>query len=483
MEMSNDRVDFKCNMEHAATAFPHFWEHTVGSCHATMALRADWQKQLTRCHMELGFSHVRFHGLLCDDMGTLVNENNQFVYSFFNADQVCDFLLSIGMRPFMELSFMPTALASGVDIVFHYKGNVTPPRDFDEWEALIYKLVQHWVTRYGIEEVSNWFFEIWNEPNLKAFWTGTQADYFRLYRHAANAIKRVDHRLAVGGPATADNAWIPEFLDFCKINDVAADFVSTHHYPTDDFGKPGDDTITQLSDSRRSVLREEVAKVRSQAGNLPVYYTEWCTSSNPFDDLHDLPYAAAFIIKTVMEAQGYVNGYSYWTFSDIFEENYFASVPFHGGFGLLNIYGIPKPVYRAFHLLRGIGENILPVDGSHETVDVWVTQRPGITKILITNWALPRHPIKTELVRVQLNNPGKVRSSFVERIDDTHANARQAWVEMGQPGSLTPVQVSALELASTLVKEQIKIGGEPDAVFIEIDMPPQGCACITLEIE
>ena len=96
------------------------------------------------------------------------------------------------MRPFVELSFMPTALASGAKTVFHYRGNVTPPRDYKQWSTLIRTLVAHWVGRYGVQEVSEWFFEVWNEPNLKAFWTGTQKDYFKLYRVTADAIKTVD---------------------------------------------------------------------------------------------------------------------------------------------------------------------------------------------------------------------------------------------------------------------------------------------------
>ncbi len=480
--MDLETINFICSITDSTQPFPHFWKHTVGSGHATLALRADWQRQISRCHRELGFKHVRFHGILSDNLSTLVNENNELVYSFFNADQICDFLLSIGMRPFMELSFMPLTLSSGKETVFHYKDNVTPPKNYENWETLIHKLVQHWVDRYGIAEVSNWFFEIWNEPNLSAFWTGTKLDYFHLYQHAARAIKKINKSLQVGGPATADNAWVTDFVNFCKKNKVPFDFISTHQYPTDDFGKPGDDTIAQLAQSKRSVLRDEAAKVKAEAGKKPVYYTEWCTSSNPFDDLHDQPYAAAFITKTVMEAQGYVKGYSYWTFSDIFEENYFSSIPFHGGFGLLNIYGIPKPSYRAYQLLSGIGEHILPVSGTHPTADIWVTIKPGVIKLLITNWALPKHPIKTEMIRIHLKNVGKILSSFVERIDETHANARKAWVEMEQPRTLTQEAVSALELASSLRKEPIHIIREKKSAFIEIDMPAQGTACITLEI-
>jgi xylan 1,4-beta-xylosidase len=155
---------------------------------------------------------VRFHGLLSDDVGTVVTHKDELLYSFFNADQIIDFLLSIGVRPFVELSFMPTALASGSKTVFNYRGNVTPPRDYAQWSTLIHTLVGHWVDRYGIHEVSEWFFEVWNEPNLKAFWTGTQRDYFRLYRVTAAAIKTIDPSLKVGGPATARDGWIEEFL-------------------------------------------------------------------------------------------------------------------------------------------------------------------------------------------------------------------------------------------------------------------------------
>jgi len=481
-------MEFICDLKNSTESFPHFWEHTVGSCHATMALRADYQKQLARCSAELGFRHVRFHGLLSDDMGTLMDENDQLVYSFFNADQICDFLLSIGMRPFMELSFMPSTLSSGDDIVFHYKGNVTPPRDYSQWETLINKLVKHWVDRYGIEEVSLWFFEVWNEPNLNAFWKGTQADYFKLYQYTARAIKNVHASLKVGGPATADNKWIPEFLDFCEQNNVPVDFVSTHHYPTDDFGQPGDDTIAQLASSTRSALKKEAAKAKEESKGRPLYYTEWCTSSNPFDELHDDPYAAAFIIKTIMEAHGLVEGYSYWTFSDIFEENYFCSDPFHGGFGLMNIYGIPKPAYRAFELLHRAGNEMLKVEGEHETVDVWITRdndtltiRNTLT-IFVTNWALPRHDIKTETITIHLGGINSVENAYLERIDDTHANARGAWEAMGKPGSLTPLMVDNLEWKSSLLKEAVDVNTNDNAITITLTILPQATACITLEL-
>ncbi|HEY3476494.1 MAG TPA: hypothetical protein VGK56_17900, partial [Anaerolineales bacterium] len=247
--------EFTCDLLGTSTPFPHYWEHTVGSGHAPLALRADWQAQLKRVHEELGFRHVRFHGLLSEPMGTLVTHADEFLYSFYNADQIIDFLLSNGMRPFMELSFMPVSLASGSKTVFHYQSNVTPPKNHQQWSTLIYKLVQHWVDRYGIREVSRWFLEVWNEPNLHHFWTGDQEDYFKLYRHTVEPIKAIDASLQVGGPATAQTEWVAEFLNFCEKENLPADFITTHYYPTDAFGEVGAETEKKLAGAPLDVMR------------------------------------------------------------------------------------------------------------------------------------------------------------------------------------------------------------------------------------
>ncbi len=474
-------TSFSCDLAGAATKLPHFWEHTIGSGHATLALRTDWQAQMRRSHKELGFRHVRMHGLLSDDMGTLIAEGNTLFYSFFNTDQIFDFLLSIGMKPFVELSFMPTALASGDKTVFHYRANVTPPKDYAQWATLIRKLVTHWVDRYGLTEVRQWFFEVWNEPNLDDFGSGKQDEYFKLYRYTVEAIKSVDDELKVGGPATAVNAWIDDFLGYCTKNKLSADFISTHHYPTDAFGEPGDDTEAQLAKSRRSVLREEAREVQRKAGDRPVYYTEWCTSSNPRDPMHDEPYAAAFITKTIMEANGLVQGYSYWTFSDIFEENYFPSVPFHGGFGLLNIHGIPKSAYRAYELLHDLGTDLLPVEGAHPTVDVWIVRGEGIVTVLFTNYALPRHPIRTETIKASLGGSDGPRGATIRRIDADHANAKRRWQEMGSPNYLSAALVDELNAVSECESKPHPFDFQNGDLAFEVTLPPLSVAAITFE--
>jgi xylan 1,4-beta-xylosidase len=474
-------ASFSCDFTAKAVALPHFWEHTVGSGHATLALRADWQAQLRRAHDELGFRHVRFHGILCDGMGTLIDQDNQPLYSFFNTDQIFDFLLSIRMKPFVELSFMPRMLSSSGQVIFRYEANVSKPNDYGQWSVLIRKLVAHWVERYGPDEVRQWFFEVWNEPNLTAFGSGRQDDYFKLYQCTAEAVKSVDRELKVGGPATAANAWIDDFLAFCAGNDLPADFISTHHYPTDSFGKPGDDTETQLAESRRSVLRDEAREARSQAGDRPLYYTEWCTSSNPRDPMHDEPYASAFIVKTVMEANGLVEGYSYWTFSDIFEENYFPSQAFHGGFGLMNLHGIAKPAYRAFELLHSLGTELLPVTGSHATVDAWVVRDGNSATLLLDNFALPRHAIKNETVTVELSGAPKPLAASIRRIDADHANAKRGWLEMGSPEYLDAAAVVALHKASEMTPETQQFHHQDGVTRVEVAIPPFGIAAIRLD--
>jgi xylan 1,4-beta-xylosidase len=473
-------VNFKCCLSAATTPLRHVWEHTVGSCHAPLALRADWQAQLHRCHAELGCQRVRFHGLLCDDVGTHVRVGGRTLDSFFNADRIVDFLLSIGMQPFVELSFMPAALASGTATVFSYRANVTPPTDYGQWAALVGRLAAHWVRRYGADEVRRWYFEVWNEPNLPAFWAGTQAEYFELYRVTAEALKSVDAGLKVGGPATAANAWLEAFLAFCDQNGLPADFVSTHHYPNDPLWSMTQDTESELAGAHRNALREAIVAACRQTVGRPLLYTEWNASSNPRYPRQDEPYAAAFAVRSALGASDLTEAYAFWTFTDLFEENYFPSVPFHGGFGLLTLHGIPKPTYRAFELLHRLADERLPVEGDHETVDVWVARRNASVTVLLTNHALPRQPIRAERVRVELADAPPVRTVMLERIDDEHANAKAAWRALGAPEYPTAAQIERLEEASRLRDEPQSWAYEGGTLRLDLDLPPHAVAALTV---
>jgi xylan 1,4-beta-xylosidase len=478
---------FTADLRSVAIPLRQPWQWCVGSGHATLALRADWQTHLAQARRDLGFHHVRFHGILGDDMGTLICQSAEPLYSFFNTDRIFDFLLSIGMKPVVELSFMPRALSSGGNTVFHYRGNITPPKDYAQWGELIRRLAGHWVERYGIEEVSQWIFECWNEPNLKQFWAGGQADYFQLYRSTALAIKSVDQRLAIGGPATAANAWIDEFLSYCAKARIAADFVSTHYYPTDAFGAIDADTISQLEHSPPGVMRTRALEARAAAGKRPLYYTEWSVSSKPHDPLHDSCSAAALAVRIAMSVDDVVDGYSYWTFSDIFEESYFPSVPFHGGFGMMNLYGIPKPIYRAFQMLRGLGNELVAATGEHATVAMWVGSAVGrreeATDVVLINQAMPGHAIGNESVRLRVMHAAnmKAKTMTIARVDDTHANPERAWREMGAPTYLKAAQVAALMTASEATPEPIQAIASAGALEIDLVLAPQSVNHLLVE--
>lgn len=473
-------ISFDCTLAGASTPLTHAWEHTVGSGRALLALRADWRDHLRRAHLDLGFRHVRFHGMLDDDMGTLICQNDKLLYSFFNIDSIFDYLLSIGMQPFAELSFMPAALASGNTTVFRYRGNVTPPKDYQQWGGLIDKLVRHWIMRYGAREVAQWCLEVWNEPNLEAFWTGGQEGYHELYKTTARAIKNIDPALKVGGPSSAQNAWIPEFLMFCDQQNLPVDFLTTHYYPTDAFGKIGADTLTQLEHAPRHVMRDRAREAQSQARGLPLYYTEWNVSSNPRDPLHDQSFAAAYAANIALSVDPFVAGYSFWTFTDIFEENYFPSVPFHGGFGLLNLQGIPKPVYRAFELLHGLGDRLYPVQGCHETLDVRVSGGDRAVTVFVTNYAMPRHAIATESLRIRLTGVPPPVSAQLSRIDDDHANPRRAWEDMGEPTYPSSREVEVLHEASRVSPQPHPVRAADGTIEFDLVMPPQSVAALRM---
>ena len=460
-----------------------YWTKCVGSCHAATALREDWRRQLKTCREEFGFEYVRFHGLLDDDMSVcLRKEDGSVEYSFFNVDSIFDFLLDIGMKPFIELSFMPGALASGSKTVFHYLGNITPPKSYDEWADLVGTLASHLIQRYGAEEVRKWFFEVWNEPNLDMFWAGTMQEYFLLYQSAALAIKKVDSKLAVGGPSTAIDAWIPELREFCSKQGVPLDFISTHHYPTDAAFGLGLDMEEQMARSERGVLNTRIRKALEEAGPLPLYYTEWNNSPSPRDPYHDTPYNAAFIVKTITDNLGLIDCYSFWTFSDIFEESGFSSIPFHGGFGLMNIHGIPKPSYRAFQLLSRLsGDRLeIAVNEGSPTVDYVASYSQEGMTILVSNHQVPLSPIQAERISLTVKGIRGVRSVSLERIDEEHANPKKAWMEMGSPTYLDRGQIQTLMKASELAGETVDWTADANGVTIDLIIQPHSAVAISI---
>lgn len=479
-------VTYKINCEEAGYAYPHYWEYCVGSCHAATVLREDVREQIRKAHKDCGFTHLRFHGLFDDDMSVVFSPMMGFgepVISFYNIDNIFDFLLETGMKPFVELGFMPTSLASGTQICFHYKGNVTPPADYGKWNAFIRKFAEHLIERYGKEEVESWPFEVWNEPNLNFFFDGTQEDYFKLYENTARSLKEVDENIRVGGPATSVNAWIPEFIGFCKKNQVPLDFITTHHYPSDDPlstmgmngpGKKGsmvadpemEQKMQDMSPEEmqklieqftrhenknpRDILAQMTKKAKEEAGDYPLYYTEWNGSIE-----YDTCYQAAFVAQTLSYNHGLVEGYSFWTVSDIFEEMGMKPGPFKNEFGIQTNHGIAKPVYRLFQALHEAGDIRLQTEGSHERAEVLALKKDGEVMVFVYNHDLERRNVQRE--EIELTLEGRVKSVTKAVIDEYHCNPLKAWEDMGRPEYLKKEHLRVLEEASKLIYEEVPV--------------------------
>lgn len=482
-------VQFQVNLDRQ-TPFEHFWERSVGSCHAALGNRQDWRDQLTKVHSELGFQMVRFHGLLDEDMSVVLQDRygKQF-YSFYNVDYLFDFILKLGMKPLVELSYMPDLLASGPETLFHYKANVSPPKSHHAWYDLIYQLVKHLVGRYGIDEVASWYFEVWNEPNNGAFWSGTQQQYFELYNTSAVAIKTVSQRLRVGGPATMQSLWVDDFIQYCQRYKVPFDFVSTHEYPTD-FQPFTRDNLRIALTKTRALVDKMVSK------NFPLLYTEYNAG---LDDIgggtqffQDSSYAAAFVVKSVLDVDGVVDVLSYWTFSDIFEEHGMKSEPFNGQFGMLTIQGIAKPVYRAFQLLHMAGDrrNQVLYSTNTSTVDVLsvMSREKKEVMLFVSNFDVPDNVPRSyvALVNVNLESGYKLvdNSATLVTVDENSSNAFTQWKKMGKPAYPTQSELKLLHEASELKPRPIQftMDGQSKAIF-KLELAPYSLSVITVELQ
>jgi len=490
---------FKLDSKGPAEPFTHYWEFCVGSGHAVMGLRRDWQEQLEKTVRELGFKYVRFHGILDDDMSVCVRdggyfetgENRKVRYNFHNIDLHFDFLLGIGVKPFVELSFMPQTLASGSQTCFHYRANVTPPRDYAEWVELISRLTEHLIDRYGIDEVRAWPFEVWNEPNLPFFFAGTRDDYFKLYEHTARAIKAVDGEIKVGGPATSINAWVAETVEFCRENNVPLDFISTHHYPSDDpLWRNSELTPEEFFKQnagkervyKRGVLKEMAGRTREAAGCLPLFYTEWNSSAQLPDNLHDAPYSAALVAKALADNHGIVDAYAFWTFSDLFEERGQFGGPFHGGFGLQTIQGIAKPTYRVFEMFHRLGSEKLEVAGeAHATVEALAVRGGDTLHVLVFNHNVQGEAIGDENVIIHIENISDTAGATLARVDDYHGNAKKLWNELGSPQYPSFSEINEMMKASELADEDIPVKNDADAISVGFIIPAHGVALLTFK--
>lgn len=439
------------------------FKECIGAGRANEGLRADWQQQLAMVKKECDFKYIRMHGLLSDDMGVYSeDEKGNPIYNFQYIDALYDFLLSINIKPFVELGFMPSRLASGPETIFWWRGNVTPPKDYSKWENLIKNLVIHFTERYGVDEVKTWYFEVWNEPNLTpGFWTGTQEEYFKLYDYTTRAVKSVNTAYKIGGPATAGAAWVPETIDFCDKNNVPIDFISTHTYGVkngylDEFGTSGTILNKEATSVSGDVINSRKQISNSVMPKLELHYTEWSSSYTPADPIHDSYHSAAYILQKIKEIGKTANSMSYWVFTDIFEEAGPRYTPFHGGFGLLNTQGIKKAAYFSYYLMNKLGETAL----QNNDASSWASKNmKGDVQLLFWDFT-NTHPGDTELNQTYYAQdlPSNLKGKLKVEIEGLKKGTYQLEIyKVGYKVNDSYTQYLAWDAPNQLTKEQVSI--------------------------
>jgi xylan 1,4-beta-xylosidase len=515
-----------------AVPLTHHWSPVVGAGRAAEGLRADWQEQLATVHAELGTRYVRFHGLFHDDMFVYREVDDRPVLSFQYVDALVDRILDLGVRPFVELGFMPSDLATATDTVFWWHGNGSPPRDLDRWGWLVEQTTRHWVARYGLDEVLTWYFEVWNEPNLAPFWAGTRSQYFELYAVTARAVRSVHPGLRVGGPATsnfvpdarfagetedlaqhaavrvaADLAalewwpvWVEDFLAFCDSEGLPVDFVSSHPYPTDwALDEHGQGLrLTREVDATPKDLRRLREIVRaSPFPAAEIHVTEWSSSSSSRDFTHDYLQAATFVVRSALRTVGLVDSLAYWTFTDVFEEQGAGDEPFHGGFGMLTLQGVTKPTFHAFRMLHALGDELVA-----EIPTGVVTRRGADGRVAGLFFHYPPEeaqtvpgsfdtrdvadatlalgsPLDIELTLTGLRPGARLT---LEVLDDQHGDAMAAWRSLGSPRSPDRAHTAELRRLARATHREGLVADADGVLEVRTTLRPWAVASLVEEL-
>ncbi len=444
------------------TPFRHTWESVVNVDQFRWMVRRDMQEQLELAHRELGARHVRAVGMFDDEMRVFCPSPASFMgyepkeprTNWQVVDYVIDSLLDRGLNPMFTTSFVPKAMASGSTTIFSTNASTTPPRDWRQWENLVRDAVQHAVERYSLQVVRQWYFEVWNEPNLKGwFWDGSHADFHRLWQTTHRAIKSVDASLRVGGPSTAHAAWIEDLLEFGEKNDCRPDYLITHIYnndsPTGQALAPFDgaqiEKNSKSPDSATEVMRQLRQRIDRTGFKGELHWNEWGRSFHAVDHRREHPSEAAFIARLLADVSQEADTFAYWCLSDIYDQVGYGREAFFGGYGLLNLNGLRKPAYHAFQLLSLLDHERVAVagDGLDSFCNTIVTASARTAHVLVYAYDHTDEPARSSL-NVTVDLPAGAKAGKLYRIDSIENNVIARWQDMGAPAYLSREQTTEL---------------------------------------
>ncbi|MBY5164161.1 GH39 family glycosyl hydrolase [Salsipaludibacter albus] len=429
----------------------------------------EYATALARAHDELGVTHVRAHAILDDENGVVVADDDGWHVDVSTIVDLYTRLGELGLRPVVELGFMPAALARDPDqTVFTYEGIISTPTHWEDWQRLVRKVVGGLVDHFGIDEVVRWPFEVWNEPNLDAFWTGTSDDYHRMYDLAAAAVKEVDERLLVGGPATAAVGWVGTFLDHVRDTGVPLDFLTTHVYGVGPL------------DLRPALAERGLDDVR-------IWWTEWGVSPRHFRVVNDAAFGAPFVLAGMKAAASTADALAYWVVSDHFEELGRPTSLLHGGFGLQTVGNLRKPRWWALALAHAQGDDRLALDlsgdGADGLVDGWATRHDdGTIDVLLWNGTLDQTRVdgddalcrRVEVHLPALDGPRRVT---IARVDDHHSNVTTRYDrDDGWPTDDQWADLAAADVLDEREAAPAELSRDDADLVVTLDLPMPGVA-------
>ncbi len=468
----------------ASVSFHNNVDFCVGTGRMGLALQQEYMDQLKLVQEEIGFKHIRGHGLFTDDMAIYheYEEDGEVKveYNFTYLDMVMDSYRKVSLKPFLELGFMPNKLASGTQTIFYWKGNTTPPKDYDKWCHMVQALLRHLMARYGREEVLTWPIEVWNEPNLPGFWEkADMQEYFKLFKRSFLAIKEVDPAFRVGGPAVcggSDELWISSFMEFCHKEKLAVDFVTRHHYTSEFPKRQGHYSYIKLMEpedgfANLRTTRDIIDKYPEYKG-LEIHITEFNTSYVPNAPIHDTNENAAFMAGQLSRLGDVNESYSYWTFGDIFEEQGVPYTPFHGGFGLVANGCIPKPTFWTFAFFKELQKE----GGScvyRDDTCVVMQKEDGNYHGIAWNH---RDCLREEAdLQVNLQLPMEGEASLIYKVvDEECCNPLKLWHDLGEPATLTDAQKKLLRMGAVPALYSNRLIAENGMVSFALDIKQNG---------
>lgn len=448
------------------------WRKCIGSGNMSLMMRKEACDALSSVQREIGFQYIRGHGILSDVMAAYQEiPGCRSPFNFTYVDQVYDLFLQQGIRPVVELGFMPASLASGTETVFYWNANISLPKSWDKWCDCVGGLVRHLIDRYGLEEVLQWPFEVWNEPNFHEFWVAPNLDeYWDMYTKTAYTIKHIHKALMVGGPAADTNGddYLEAFLARCQREKVPLDFVSRHVYMSTMPQRRGEFDIQSFY--RPDFVLNKIENARklmekSGFGRLPLWITEFNTSYTPKNPIHDTVENAAMIAPVLVKGGQYADAISYWTFCDVFEELGIPRCLFHGGFGLLGQHLIPKPTYRLYEMMSRLEEYIFYQD------DNLVVTGDGQGTFTILGWNLSDNAQEYEIMLPTEHDSIHV---WTETLSQEFGNPRRVWAQLGCPRFPSSTDIAILKKASLPLMESRLCTSVENLCSVGLSIPKTG---------